>query len=218
MPNTPDPNLRVGDADRSAYGDNQGGEILFVRRNDYALSYDHQWSFDWTNSINTTVGFFYEYAKVSNWNTNDTSLRKWDGSAFVQRYPDEKKATFNGAGQITAYGVGPNEKAEVYYNQQNAAVYLQQTVNFFERLKLIAGGRGDYLLLKGIENPEVLGTTSNCTAPCTLQNTLFATDADAAAAGAVLKRSNIYYKVSPVNIPVFSFNPSLFLTQHQNIP
>lgn len=207
---------RVVDADRSAGGDNQGGSLLRYRRDDYAYSLDQQATFDWTANAATSLGVFGEYAKVSNWNTNDTSLRKWNGSAFVQRYPDEVAGTFSGDEKVTNEGVGPRDKDEVYYNQYNAAAYLQHSQTFFDQLKVTLGGRGDLFVLKGQEGPEPIGTAaaSGCTTCDPVP--IYATGADAAAAGAELLRSNVYYRIRPVNVNIFSFNPRIGVVWNPN--
>jgi len=181
---------RVVDADRSAGGDNQGGSLLWYKRYDYALSLDQQATFDWSANASSSVGIFGEYAKVSNWNTNDTSLRIWDGSAFVQRYPTEKQGSFDGNENVISEGIGPQDKPEVYYKQQNMAGYLQHSQTFFDQLKLTLGGRADVFQLKGQESPEPIGvaTASTCTS---CDPSIVYTDAQAAAAGALLKRSNV---------------------------
>ncbi|GAB4424649.1 MAG: hypothetical protein OHK0011_05430 [Turneriella sp.] len=207
---------RVVDADRSAGGDNQGGSLLRYQRNDYAYSIDQQATFDWTANATSSLGIFGEYAKVANWNTNDTSLRKWNGSAFVQRYPDEVAGSFSGDEKVLNEGVGPRDKDEIYFNQYNAAAYAQHSQTFFDQLKVTLGGRGDLFVLKGEEGPEPIGTatTSGCTT-CD-PGTVFATQADAAAAGAELLRSNVYYRVNSVHVNVFSFNPRLGVVWNPN--
>ncbi len=199
---------RVVDADRSAGGDNQGGSLLWYRRNDYALSVDQQATIDWTANAQSSLGVFGEYAKVSNWNTNDTSLRIWDGSAFVPRYPNEVAGSFTGDERITTEGVGPADKSEVYYRQLNGALYAQHSQTLAEKLKVTLGGRGDYFSLNGEEGPVPIGVASASTCSSCDSSTVL-TDAQAAALGAKLKRSNVYYKADPVTVNVFSFNPRI---------
>lgn len=74
------------------------GDLLWYKRNDFALSVDQQATLDWNGHSTTSMGIFGEYAKVSNWNTNDTSLSKWNGTAFTQRYINERKGSFDGNG------------------------------------------------------------------------------------------------------------------------
>ncbi|MCX7632033.1 MAG: TonB-dependent receptor [Turneriella sp.] len=209
---------RVVDADRSSGGDDKGGNLLRYRRDDYAYSLDLQGTADWSTHSSTSVGIFGEYAKVSNWNTNDTSLRKWDGNAFVQRYPEEVQGTFTGDERVVSEGIGPRDKDEVYYNQYNLAAYLQHSQTFLDQLKMTLGGRADYFILKGIEGPEPIGTATASTCPATQCDPvpIYATGADAAAAGAVLLRSNVYYRVLPADVNVFSFNPRIGLVWNPN--
>jgi outer membrane cobalamin receptor len=206
---------RPFDADRSAGGEDQGGSLLWYKRNDYAVSADQQATFDWTANASTSLGVFGEYARVSNWNTNDTSLRKWNGSAFVQRYPGEVQGSFDGNENLISEGIGPRDKPEVYYNQYNAALYAQHAQTFAEKLKVNIGGRGDLFVLRGEEGPEPIGvaTASTCTScdPSTVY-----TDAQAAAAGATLKRSNVYYVAKEANVNVFSVNPRIGLVYNPN--
>ena len=207
---------RVVDADRDApLGENAGGTLLWYKRNDFAVSGDQQATFDWNIHSATNIGVFGEYAKVSNWNTNDTSLSKWNGTGFTQRYPNEVKGTYDGNERIINEGVGPRDKDEVYYNQYNAAFYAQHSETFFQQLKFTLGGRGDLFILKGQEGPEAIGSSSASTCASCDPNTIY-TDTTAGAAGAVLKRSSVYYKVSDVNVNIFSFNPRVGVVWNPN--
>ncbi|MFO1526267.1 MAG: TonB-dependent receptor [Turneriella sp.] len=206
---------RVVDADRSAGGENNGGTLLWYKRNDYAVSADQQATFDWNTNSATSLGVFGEYARVSNWNTNDTSLRKWDGSAFVQRYPNEVQGTFDGNEKIINEGIGPQDKPEVYFNQYNAAFYAQHAETLFQQLKITAGGRGDLFMLKGQEGPEAIGVAAASTCSSCNASTVY-TDAAAGTAGAALKRSNVYYTANEVNVNVFSINPRIGLVYNPN--
>ncbi len=196
-------------------GDTTPGTLLWYKRNDYALSVDQQATFDWNPRSSTNVGVFGEYARVSNWNTNDTSLKKWDGTSFVQRYPNEKQGTFDGNEKVIDEGIGPQDKDEVYFNQYNAAFYGQHTENLFDQLKFTLGGRGDLFMLKGKEAPEpfAVGIASTCSA---CDPSIVLTDAQAAAQGALLKRSDVFYRVPEADINVFSFNPRIGLVWNPN--
>lgn len=201
---------RVVDADRNSLGENVGGTLLWYKRNDFAASVDQQATLDWNVHSTTSLGVFGEYAKVSNWNTNDTGLKKWNGTAFSQRYPNEVQGTFDGNENIINEGVAPQDKSEVYYKQINTAFYAQHSETFFQKLKFTLGGRGDLLMLSGEEGPEVLGTNVQCTG-CGITTNPIYNDATAGAAGAQLSRTSsggtTYYTVKPVNFNVFSFNP-----------
>lgn len=209
------PGQRPFDADRNAYGEDTPGTLLWYRRNDFALSTDQQVTYTGKGNSVTSAGFFGEWAKVSNWNTNDTSLTKWDGVNFAnKRYPTEVKGSFDGQENIISEGIGPvKDKPELLYDQYNLALYGQHNMTLLEKFQLTLGGRGDMLILKGIEGPEVLGTSSQCSAPCTQVNPIY-TDASAGAAGAQLKRSSVYYLANPVSITTFSFNPRAGLVYH----
>lgn len=207
---------RVVDADRDApLGENAGGTLLWYKRNDFAVSADQQATFDWNIHSTTNLGVFGEYAKVSNWNTNDTSLSKWNGTGFTQRYPNEVKGTYDGNERIINEGVGPRDKDEVYYNQYNAAFYAQHSETFFQQLKFTLGGRGDLFMLKGQEGPVAIGSSSASTCAGCDPNTIY-TDATAGAAGAQLKRSSVYYNVSDVNVNIFSLNPRIGVVWNPN--
>lgn len=206
---------RVVDADRSAGGDTSGGSLLWYKRNDYAISADQQATLDWNVHSSTSLGIFGEYARVSNWNTNDTSLRKWNGTTFVQRYPNEVQGTFDGNENVTNEGIGPQDKPEVYFNQYNAAFYAQHSETFFQKLKFTVGGRGDLFMLKGQEGPEAIGVATASTCSSCEASTLF-TDTSAGAAGAALKRSDVYYNTGEVNVNIFSINPRVGVVWNPN--
>ncbi len=191
------------------------GRLLWYKRNDFALSIDQQATFDWNVHSATNVGIFGEYAKVSNWNTNDTSLSKWNGTAFTQRYLDERKGSFDGNGKVTDEGVGPEDKDEVYFKQYNFAAYAQHSETFFQQLKFTIGGRGDLFVLKGQEGPQPIGVAATSTCASCDTSTVYS-DAQAGAAGAQLKRSGIYYNISDVNVNVFSLNPRIGIVWNPN--
>lgn len=206
---------RVVDADRNSNGENVGGTLLWYKRNDFAISVDQQANFDWNVNSATSLGIFGEYARVSNWNTNDTSLSKWNGTAFTQRYPNEVKGTFDGNETIISEGVGPQDKDEVYYKQYNAAFYAQHTQTFFDQVKVTIGGRGDLFMLKGQEGPQAIGVAAASTCPTCDASTVY-TDTAAGAAGADLKRSGVYYKINGVDVHTFSVNPRIGIVWNPN--
>ncbi|MBV6492516.1 MAG: Vitamin B12 transporter BtuB [Turneriella sp.] len=201
------------DADRSS--DLGPGKLLWYKRDDYALSWDNQLTADWSLGT-SSLGVFAEYAKVSNWNTNDENYKIWNGSTFVQRYPREAMGDFDANGNI----VGPNyqgfepqdDKPEIFYNQYDFAAYLQHRKDLLQNLSLTLGARGDVLMLKGVEGPEVVGTNANCSG-CSIPTNprVFATDADAAAAGAELFIKGIYFARKPVDQVTISLNPRIGL-------
>jgi len=191
------------------------GDLLWYKRNDFALSVDQQATFDWNVHSATSLGIFGEYAKVSNWNTNDTSLSKWNGTAFTQRYINERKGSFDSNGRVTDEGVGPDDKDEVYYKQYNAALYAQHSETFFQQLKFTLGGRADLFMLKGQEGPQPIGVNANSTCAACDTSTVYS-DAGAGAAGADLKRSGIYYKINSVDVQTFSVNPRIGVVWNPN--
>jgi outer membrane receptor protein involved in Fe transport len=221
------PNQRAWDADRSSY---QGGGgpaapyndpadgLLWYKRNDFALSYDQQGTYEWSGDGVTSLGFFGEYAKVSNWNTNDQNLNKIDPSTgtLTQRYPSEVKGSFDANGNVLNEGTAPvDDKPEILFNQYNLALYGQHTQSNFliNNLSVTLGGRGDLLMLRGSEDPTPIGASAQTTKPG-LTDTLFASPAAAAAAGADLERSKVYYDIREANVNTFSFNPRIGLVYH----
>lgn len=191
------------------------GDLLWYKRNDFALSVDQQGTFDWNLHSTTSLGIFGEYAKVSNWNTNDTSLSKWNGTAFTQRYINERKGSFDSNGRVTDEGVGPDDKDEVYYKQYNAALYAQHSETFLQQLKFTLGGRADLFMLKGQEGPQPIGVNANSTCASCDTSTVY-TDTAAGSAGADLKRSGIYYKINSVDVQTFSVNPRIGVVWNPN--
>ncbi|HRP69179.1 MAG TPA: TonB-dependent receptor, partial [Turneriella sp.] len=203
------------DADRS--GVMTGGRLLWYKRDDYAASWDNQITTDWALGT-SSVGIFAEYARVSNWNTNDDRYKKWNGTSFVQRYPNEFRGNFDANGNL----IGPyyegqppqDDKPEVFYNQYNLAAYLQHNKDILENLSLTLGARVDVLFLHGAEGAEILGTAPTDLGACPTcidpaNPRVFATPADAAAAGANLQIGDGYFIGKPVNQTTVSLNPRI---------